>query len=90
MRNDGKGSTQLYFKSLEIHHHFTAFLAGQLCPYLPRYQVESVASGEAAIEHIKSKKADLVVLDMIMDPGMDGMETYRRILEIHLQAIFIS
>ena len=27
--------------------------------------------------------ADLVILDMIMDPGIDGLETYRRILEIH-------
>ena len=27
-------------------------------------------------------KVELIVLDMIMDPGMDGLETYRRILEI--------
>jgi DNA-binding NarL/FixJ family response regulator len=25
---------------------------------------------------------DLVMLDMIMDPGIDGLETYRRILQI--------
>ncbi len=31
----------------------------------------------------RSHRADLVVLDMIMEPGMDGLETYRRILEIH-------
>jgi two-component system, cell cycle sensor histidine kinase and response regulator CckA len=24
-----------------------------------------------------------VVLDMIMDPGMDGLDTYAKILEIH-------
>jgi YesN/AraC family two-component response regulator len=26
---------------------------------------------------------DLVLLDMIMDPGMDGLDTYRKILDIH-------
>ncbi|MEN6375197.1 MAG: PAS domain S-box protein [Smithella sp.] len=47
------------------------------------YQVETVAGGEEAIEFLKNKKADLIVLDMIMDPGIDGMETYRRVLEIN-------
>jgi len=46
------------------------------------YQVEAVAGGEEAVDYLREKKADLVVLDMIMDPGIDGMETYRRILEI--------
>jgi two-component system, cell cycle sensor histidine kinase and response regulator CckA len=46
------------------------------------YRVEAVSGGEEAIEYVKNKKADLVVLDMIMDPGMDGLETYGRILEI--------
>jgi two-component system, cell cycle sensor histidine kinase and response regulator CckA len=34
----------------------------------------------------------LVVLDMIMDPGIDGLETYRRILEIQprQKAIIVS
>jgi K+-sensing histidine kinase KdpD len=27
--------------------------------------------------------ADLLVLDMIMDPGIDGLETYKQILELH-------
>ena len=46
------------------------------------YKVDSVASGEEAITYLKINKADLVILDMIMDPGIDGLETYRRILEI--------
>lgn len=46
------------------------------------YKVEAVAGGEAAIEYLRYKKADLVVLDMILGSGIDGMETYRRILEI--------
>ena len=47
------------------------------------YRVDTVDSGEAALEHLKNNLPDLLVLDMIMDPGIDGFETYRRILEIH-------
>jgi len=47
------------------------------------YSVTSVASGEEAIEHVKDNPTDLLVLDMIMDPGIDGLETYKRILEFH-------
>lgn len=46
------------------------------------YRVTVAASGEEAVEHIKEHPVDLVVLDMIMDPGIDGLETYKRILEI--------
>ncbi|UCG66088.1 MAG: response regulator, partial [Deltaproteobacteria bacterium] len=36
--------------------------------------------------------ADLLVLDMIMDPGIDGLETYKRILKLHphQKAIIVS
>jgi PAS domain S-box-containing protein len=46
------------------------------------YRVTAVTSGEAAVENLRAHPADLVVLDMIMPGGMDGMETYMRILEI--------
>lgn len=56
------------------------------------YRVAAVAGGEEAIEYIKSKKADLIILDMIMDPGIDGYETYHRIREINprQKAIIVS
>jgi signal transduction histidine kinase/ActR/RegA family two-component response regulator len=47
------------------------------------YSVASSASGEEAVEYMQNQSADLVILDMIMDPGMDGLETYRRIIEHH-------
>ncbi len=47
------------------------------------YSVQTVASGEEALDFLKNEKVDLVILDMIMDPGIDGLETYRRILRIH-------
>ncbi len=57
-----------------------------------KYHVEAVASGEESIEYLKNKKADLIILDMIMDDGIDGLETYRRILEINpkQKAIIVS
>jgi signal transduction histidine kinase len=56
------------------------------------YQVATVSSGEEAVEYLKSKPCDLIVLDMLMDPGIDGLETYKRILSIapHQKAIIAS
>jgi two-component system cell cycle sensor histidine kinase/response regulator CckA len=42
--------------------------------------VKAVSSGEKAISHIRENPVDLLVLDMIMDPGIDGLDTYRGIL----------
>ncbi|MEH0020460.1 MAG: ATP-binding protein [Desulfobacter sp.] len=44
------------------------------------YDTVAVESGEKAVEYLESNSADLVLLDMIMDPGIDGLETFRRIL----------
>ena len=56
------------------------------------YNVISAASGEDAVEYLKDHKIDLLVLDMIMDPGMDGLDTYKSILQIHpkQKAIIVS
>jgi PAS domain S-box-containing protein len=47
------------------------------------YSVVSVSSGEEAVDYMRHHTADLLVLDMIMDPGIDGLDTYKKILEIH-------
>ena len=47
------------------------------------YSVVSASNGEEAVDYIKNNSADLLVLDMIMDPGMDGLDTYKKILEIN-------
>jgi len=56
------------------------------------YHVTAVSSGEEAVEYMKNAKADLLVLDMIMDPGIDGLETYKRILKLHpaQKAVIVS
>jgi DNA-binding NtrC family response regulator len=45
------------------------------------YETSAVASGEEAVNYLKSNGADLIVLDMIMDPGMNGRETLECILK---------
>ncbi len=46
------------------------------------YRTASVSGGEEAVEFIKNNNADLILLDMIMDPGINGRETYERIIQI--------
>jgi PAS domain S-box-containing protein len=40
------------------------------------YHATAVSSGEEAIAYLKSQTVDLLVLDMIMPPGMNGRETF--------------
>ena len=47
------------------------------------YNVLSVPSGEEALIYLQENTADLLVLDMIMNPGIDGLETYKKILKFH-------
>lgn len=46
------------------------------------YRVSCARSGEEAVEFLRKNDVDLVVLDMIMPGGMDGLETYKHILEL--------
>jgi two-component system, cell cycle sensor histidine kinase and response regulator CckA len=45
------------------------------------YDVDAVDSGEEAVKIIPNNDFDLLILDMIMDPGMDGLETFKQILQ---------
>lgn len=83
----GKGERVLVVDDVEGQRDLAAEMLRKL-----NYQVESVASGEEAVAYLKEKEVDLIVLDMIMDPGMDGLETYRRIVANHPQqkAIIVS
>ncbi len=55
-------------------------IASNLLGYLG-YKVETVPSGEKAIEYLHNNTPDIIILDMIMDPGIDGLETCTKILE---------
>ena len=47
------------------------------------YTVKTISSGEEAIEYMSNNHANLLLLDMIMEPGMDGLDTYIQILKLH-------
>ena len=46
------------------------------------YRTKTVSSGEDAIGFIRNQSVDLVILDMIMDPGINGRQTYKEIINI--------
>ncbi len=56
------------------------------------YKVDTVSSGEAAVAWMQESGTDLLLLDMVMDPGIDGLETYRRVLALrpHQKAVIAS
>jgi CheY-like chemotaxis protein len=83
----GKGESILVVDDVEEQRE----IASQMLKKLD-YSVTSVSSGEEAIDYMKNNSADLLILDMIMDPGIDGLETYKKILELHPEqkAIIVS
>jgi PAS domain S-box-containing protein len=74
----GKGEKILVVDDVEEQKEIAYLLLSKL-----GYSVTVVSSGEEAVEYMKSNSADLLVLDMIMNPGIDGLETYRQILRLH-------
>ena len=64
------------------------------CAMLKRlnYTPLAVESGEAAISLVQTKEIDLMILDMIMDGGIDGLETYRGVQDFRpgQKAIIVS
>lgn len=47
------------------------------------YQVHTAASGESAVAYLQNYPVDLVLLDMLMDPGMNGYQTYKEINSLY-------
>jgi PAS domain S-box-containing protein len=45
------------------------------------YSVATVSSGEQAIARLKTSEFDLVLLDMMMAPGINGRQTYEEIIK---------
>ncbi len=56
------------------------------------YTVVCKKSGEEAVDYLQDTAVDLVLLDMIMDPGMNGRETYEEIIKLYpgQRALIIS
>ena len=83
----GRGETILVVDDVKEQREVAASMLTRL-----GYRVEAVSGGEEAIVYLKAGKVDIIVLDMIMDPGMDGLETYQRALAINpkQRAIIVS
>ena len=73
----GKGETILVVDDVEEQRLIASGLLGKM-----GYEVASASGGEETLEYLQSNRVDLIILDMIMEPGMDGLETYQRILEL--------
>lgn len=74
----GKGETILLVDDVEEQREIGSEILAKL-----GYSVTTVASGEAAVAYLETESVDLIVLDMVMDPGIDGLDTYKRILQLH-------
>ena len=83
----GKGESILIVDDVTEQRELATEMLAKL-----NYGISSVASGEEAVLYLKSHPCDLVILDMIMDPGMDGLDTYKKVLEIFpkQKAIIVS
>jgi len=77
-RYKGKGETILIVDDDKGQRSIAQQLLNRL-----GYTSHAVDSGEEALRYLSREVADLVILDMIMAPGMNGCETYRKILELH-------
>lgn len=47
------------------------------------YTVFFAATGLDAVDFVRDNPVDLLILDMVMEPGVSGLETFRKILEIY-------
>jgi signal transduction histidine kinase/CheY-like chemotaxis protein len=83
----GNGEIILVVDDVESQREISCMILDKL-----GYKTKAVCSGEEAIEYLKENTVDLLLLDMIMDPGINGRETYERIIEIHpkQKAIIVS
>ena len=72
----GQGQRVLVVDDVDIQRKLASKMLASL-----NYEPVAVPSGEAAVELLKHENFDLVILDMIMHPGMNGRETYAAIME---------
>jgi len=83
----GNGETILIVDDEEIPRRMTSHVLTSL-----NYKVHALGSGEEAVLYIQENHVDLVILDMLMEPGINGYETYRQMLQLqpHMKAIVVS
>jgi CheY-like chemotaxis protein len=74
----GRGESILIVDDVEEQREMVVKILQEL-----GYSVKALSSGEEAIEYLNHETADLLIVDMLMDPGMDGFETYQKIAKLY-------
>ena len=56
------------------------------------YRVETASNGREAVEYLSNHSVDIIVLDMIMERDLDGLDTYLEIIRLHpgQKAVIVS
>ena len=74
----GAGETILIVDDVETQREIACDMLNTL-----GYITKAVSSGEEAVKYLQEHTVDLILLDMIMDPGINGRETYERVIKIY-------
>ncbi|NNF98284.1 MAG: response regulator [Desulfobacteraceae bacterium] len=74
----GNGESVLVVDDVEEQREIASKMVEKL-----GYRVHAVDSGEAAIAYLTEQAMDILILDMIMTPGIDGLQTYKKIIGIN-------
>ena len=74
----GNGETILVVDDVESQIDISCKMLDKL-----GYKTKAASSGEEAVEYMKENTVDLILLDMIMGPGINGRETYKQIIKMH-------
>lgn len=66
-------------------------IAGEYLTKL-NYRVDTIDSGEDAVKQFKRKRHDLIILDMLLENGIDGLDTFTKLCKIdpNVKAIIVS
>ena len=84
----GKGQRILVVDDVRSQREITCLMLNKL-----GYLTDSVSCGERAVDYVeKNGGVDLLILDMIMDPGINGRETFERVKRVKAdqKAIILS
>ena len=84
---DGKGEVILVVDDVAEQREIASLILSNR-----GYSVATAPGGEEALEYLEKSRADVVLLDMIMDPGIDGLETVKRVFRKnpHQKVIIVS
>ena len=72
----GRGETILVVDDVKEQREIASMILAKL-----NYTIHTVTNGEEALSFLEENSVDLVILDMIMEPGIDGLATYQAIIK---------